>query len=177
MNTYCLYRPHEHANICSLWSVKAHHVVHDHLGNHTLQSWLRMSHPWFCAPGIKRELLAVYVLEQLRAASYPFYQVLRCYTIKCVCPLDLAFPKWTKVRWISRGIRTCRCPVIFWITRCSCVVDYAAAWEANFVYDTTIFILTVAKTWEWRRGVSGEYIGLVQLILRDGGFHSFSSCL
>ena len=36
------------------------------------------------------------------------------------------------------------------------------------VYDTIIFILTVAKTWKGRRGISGKRICLVQLMLRDG---------
>ena len=52
--------------------------------------------------------------------------------------------------------------------RDECVVDYAAAWEANFIYDTIIFILTVVKTWKDRRGISGERLGLIQLMLRDG---------
>ena len=49
-----------------------------------------------------------------------------------------------------------------------CVVDYAGAWQANFVYETIIIILTAAKTWERRRGISRERIDLVQLMLRDG---------
>ena len=57
--------------------------------------------------------------------------------------------------------------------RDQCVLDYAAAWEANFLYDTIIFILTTVKTWEGRRGISGERVGLVQLMLRDGGSYSF----
>jgi len=65
-------------------------------------------------------------------------------------------------------VRGDSCPVVFRVTRDKWVVDYAAAWEATFVYDTIIFILTVAKTWERRRGISGERIGLVQLMLRDG---------
>ena len=55
-----------------------------------------------------------------------------------------------------------------------CVVDYAAAWEVNLVYDTIIFILTITKTWEERRGISGERISLFQLMLRDGSSCSFS---
>ena len=54
------------------------------------------------------------------------------------------------------------------LLRNQCVVDYAAAWEANFVYDTIIFILTVAKTWQRRRGISGDRLSPAQLIFRDG---------
>ena len=70
-----------------------------------------------------------------------------------------------------------RCPVVFRITRHRYVIDYAAAWEANFLYDTIIFILTVAKTWEGRRSISGgrRGIGLIQLMLRDGESYSYSS--
>ena len=81
--------------------------------------------------------------------------------------------KSAKVMYISRGIRTCQCPDVVRGTRDQYVVDYAAAWEASFVYDTIIFILTVAETWKWRQGISGERIGLVQLMFRDGRFYSF----
>ena len=58
------------------------------------------------------------------------------------------------------------------------VADYAAAWEANFVYDTIIFILTIAKTWEGRQGISGQRsTGLFQLMLRDGNSCSICSPL
>ena len=91
---------------------------------------------------------------------------------KCVRPLA-GSSKSAKVMYISRGIRTCQCPDVVRVTRDQYVVDYAAAWEAGFVYDTIIFILTVAETWKWRQGISGERIGLVQLMFRDGRFYSF----
>ena len=60
------------------------------------------------------------------------------------------------------------------VTRDQCVIDYAAAWEAELVYDTIICILTVAKTWKGRRGIPGKRIVFSQLMLRDGRSFSFS---
>ena len=54
------------------------------------------------------------------------------------------------------------------MTRGQRVVDYAVAWQANLVYDTIIFILTVAKAWEGGWGICGARIGLVRLMFRDG---------
>ncbi|KAF8198484.1 hypothetical protein BJ912DRAFT_951533, partial [Pholiota molesta] len=56
----------------------------------------------------------------------------------------------------------------------------AVAWEALFIYDAIIFLLTILKTWKARRdhNVTGIHIPLITLILRDGAiyFGVMASC-
>ncbi|KAG7086843.1 hypothetical protein E1B28_002764 [Marasmius oreades] len=57
-------------------------------------------------------------------------------------------------------------------------IRLAAAWEALFVYDTILFVLTLHKTWRERprrRGIvmteGRVYLPLLSLILRDGAIY------
>lgn len=54
------------------------------------------------------------------------------------------------------------------------VADIAVAWEALFVYDVMIVILTMARTYKERFHLrpSGHRRDLVGLIVRDGAFQS-----
>jgi len=52
-------------------------------------------------------------------------------------------------------------------------IHLAAAWEALFVYDTILFGLTIAKTWNGRHehGITRISVPIIRLIFRDGSIY------
>lgn len=52
-------------------------------------------------------------------------------------------------------------------------IRYAAAFEANFLFDTIIFCLTMFRTWKGRSSlrVGGRSVSLVAIMLRDGAMY------
>ncbi|GLB40132.1 hypothetical protein LshimejAT787_0800030 [Lyophyllum shimeji] len=52
-------------------------------------------------------------------------------------------------------------------------IHLAAAWEALFVYDTILFVLTMAKTWKGRHAyaITRASVPIIYLVFRDGAIY------